>query len=60
MRQRIFFKVPPDPKSNRDSCSCTTLVMPVNAKWNIKDFEPKAHRVMCVLITFMLIVFNET
>ena len=28
-----FFKVPPDPKNNRDSCSCTTLVMPVNAKW---------------------------
>ena len=23
-----FFKVPPDPKNNRDSCSCTTLVMP--------------------------------
>ena len=21
-----FFKVPPDPKNNRDSCSCTTLV----------------------------------
>ena len=35
-----FFKVPPDPKNNRDSCSCTTLVMPVNAKWNINDFEP--------------------
>ena len=41
-----FFKVPPDPKNNRDSCSCTTLVMPVNAK--------------CVLIIFMLIVFNKT
>ena len=42
-----FFKVPPDPKNNRDSRSCTTLVMPVNAKWNINDFEPKAH-VMCI------------
>ena len=43
-----FFKVPPDPKNNRDSCSCTTLLMPVNAKWNINDFEPKAHCVMCI------------
>ena len=41
-----FFKVP-DPKNNRDSCS-QWLHNIGNAKWNINNFEPKAHRVMCI------------
>ena len=41
-----FFKVP-DPKKNRESCS-RWIHNIGNAKWNINNFEPKAHRVVCI------------
>ena len=46
MRQRIFLKFLIQ-KKNRELCS-QWLHNIGNAKWNINNFEPKAHRVVCI------------